>query len=93
VTTLHGTDITLVGIDPSYAPLTQFVIEQSDAVTAVSENLAQRTRENFCIDSVSRPCAIEVIPNFVDVDLFHPDAGRGARSQRRSRCTCRTSGR
>lgn len=76
VTTLHGTDITLVGNDPAYAPLTQFVIEQSDAVTAVSENLARRTRENFCSESMSRPCAIEVIPNFVDVELFHPDAAR-----------------
>lgn len=76
VTTLHGTDITLVGNDPAYAPLTQFVIEQSDAVTAVSENLAQRTRQNFCSESMSRPCAIEVIPNFVDVELFHPDAAR-----------------
>jgi N-acetyl-alpha-D-glucosaminyl L-malate synthase BshA len=78
VTTLHGTDITLVGIDPSYAPLTQFVIEQSDAVTTVSENLARRTRESFC-RAPMRPCAIEVIPNFVDTDLFHPSAGEGKR--------------
>ncbi len=73
VTTLHGTDITLVGNDPSYAPLTQFVIEQSDAVTAVSADLAQRTRENFCREFTLRPCAIEVVPNFVDVELFRPD--------------------
>jgi len=72
VTTLHGTDITLVGNDPSYAPLTQFVIEQSDAVTAVSADLAQRTRENFCREWTLRPCAIEVVPNFVDVELFRP---------------------
>jgi len=71
VTTLHGTDITLVGNDPSYAPLTQFVIEQSDAVTAVSENLARRTRENFCREPM-QPCGIEVIPNGVDTDLFRP---------------------
>lgn len=71
VTTLHGTDITLVGNDPSYAPLTQFVIEQSDAVTAVSENLARRTRENFCREP-SGGCAIEVIPNGVDTELFRP---------------------
>ena len=48
VTTLHGTDITLVGNDPSYAPLTQFVINASDAATAVSEWLAEETRERFC---------------------------------------------
>jgi N-acetyl-alpha-D-glucosaminyl L-malate synthase BshA len=77
VTTLHGTDITLVGNDPSYAPLTQFVIQQSDAVTAVSEHLARRTRENFCSEIGGVPCPIEVISNFVDLDLFHPDAFRG----------------
>jgi N-acetyl-alpha-D-glucosaminyl L-malate synthase BshA len=77
VTTLHGTDITLVGNDPSYAPLTQFVIQQSDAVTAVSEHLARRTRENFCSEIGGVPCPIEVIPNFVDVDLFHPSAAQG----------------
>jgi len=75
VTTLHGTDITLVGNDPSYQPLTQFVILSSDAVTAVSEDLAQRTRQNFCED-VS-PCSIHVIPNFVDLDLFSPSAKNG----------------
>lgn len=72
VTTLHGTDITLVGSDPSYAPLTQFVLEQSDAVTAVSENLARRTRENFCRDFGGRACDISVVRNFVDTDLFRP---------------------
>src|SRR5678816_4641335 len=49
VTTLHGTDITLVGTDPSYAPLTEFVIRESDAITAVSADLARRTRESFCL--------------------------------------------
>jgi N-acetyl-alpha-D-glucosaminyl L-malate synthase BshA len=75
VTTLHGTDITLVGNDPSYAALTQFVILASDAVTAVSEDLAQRTRDNFCNGSDESPCRIQIIPNFVDVDLFKPGAG------------------
>ncbi len=78
VTTLHGTDITLVGVDPSYASLTQFVIAHSDAVTAVSHYLARRTRENFCLD-FGPPCAIEVIHNFVDTELFHPGAGEGRR--------------
>ncbi|MBI5432570.1 MAG: glycosyltransferase, partial [Planctomycetes bacterium] len=50
VTTLHGTDITLVGNDPSYSPLTQFVIRASDAVTAVSQWLAAETRRQFCLD-------------------------------------------
>jgi N-acetyl-alpha-D-glucosaminyl L-malate synthase BshA len=74
VTTLHGTDITLVGNDPSYAPLTRFVLSQSDAVTAVSHDLARRTRENFCKDFGSEPCSIEVIHNFVDTELFAPNA-------------------
>jgi L-malate glycosyltransferase len=76
VTTLHGTDITLVGNAPSYAPLTQFVISESDAVTAVSEDLARRTRENFCPDSYE-PCRIQVISNFVDLATFHPRAAGG----------------
>lgn len=76
VTTLHGTDITLVGNAPSYAPLTQFVITESDAVTAVSDDLARRTRENFCPHSYG-PCDIKVIPNFVDVEEFHPGAAGG----------------
>jgi N-acetyl-alpha-D-glucosaminyl L-malate synthase BshA len=74
VTTLHGTDITLVGNDPSYAPLTQFVIAASDAATAVSDWLARETLERFCPEMLAG-CDIEVIPNFVDVDRFHPDAG------------------
>lgn len=69
VTTLHGTDITLVGNDPSYAPLTQYAITGSDAVTAVSEDLKRRTTANF---EGRAPCGIEVIPNFVDLDEFRP---------------------
>jgi N-acetyl-alpha-D-glucosaminyl L-malate synthase BshA len=74
VTTLHGTDITIVGSDPSYAPLTQFVISASDAATAVSESLARETREHFCFDT-GAACEIEVIPNFVDLERFRPAAG------------------
>jgi N-acetyl-alpha-D-glucosaminyl L-malate synthase BshA len=65
VTTLHGTDITLVGVQPSFHKITRFSIEQSDRVTAVSEFLRRKTIESF---SVERP--IEVIPNFVDTSLF-----------------------
>lgn len=71
VTTLHGTDVTIVGKDPSYAPLTQFLISSSDAATAVSEDLARVTREHFCLET-GLPCGIEVIPNFVDTDRFRP---------------------
>lgn len=67
VTTLHGTDITLVGREPSFFPLTKFAIEQSDAVTAVSEFLRRETENVF---GVSKP--IEVIPNFVDTQVFVP---------------------
>jgi len=73
ITTLHGTDITLVGNDPSYAPLTQYAITASDAVTAVSEDLAARTRANF---EGRAPCGIHVIPNFVDLDEFQPAGER-----------------
>ncbi|HEY8927454.1 MAG TPA: N-acetyl-alpha-D-glucosaminyl L-malate synthase BshA [Polyangia bacterium] len=69
VTTLHGTDITLVGNDPSFLPLTRFSILASDAVTTPSAWLARATRQNFAI-SEDRP--IDVIPNFVDPARFHP---------------------
>jgi len=65
VTTLHGTDITLVGNDRSYLPITKFAIEQSDGVTAISNYLRERTLGEF---DVKRP--IEVIPNFVNCDLY-----------------------
>lgn len=65
ITTLHGTDITLVGRDRSYLPITRFSIEQSDGVTAVSQYLKQRTVQEF---DVRKP--IEVIPNFVNCDLY-----------------------
>lgn len=65
VTTLHGTDITLVGRDPSYEPVVTFSINQSDGVTAVSEDLKRETLEHF---KITRP--IEVIPNFIDLARF-----------------------
>ncbi|MSR61787.1 MAG: N-acetyl-alpha-D-glucosaminyl L-malate synthase BshA [Planctomycetes bacterium] len=72
VTTLHGTDITIVGSDPSYAPLTQYLISSSDAATAVSESLARDTERHFCLGT--KPCRIEVIHNFVDTERFTPQA-------------------
>src|SRR5512143_2383551 len=65
VTTLHGTDITLVGLEPSYLPVMKFSIEQSDSVTAVSRFLREKTMTNFGIDK-----EIEVIPNFVDTEKY-----------------------
>ncbi len=65
VTTLHGTDITIVGQDRSFFEITRFGIEHSDGVTAVSEFLRRMTVDEF---QVKKP--IEVIPNFVDLDLY-----------------------
>jgi L-malate glycosyltransferase len=65
VTTLHGTDITLVGKDPSYEPVVTFSINESDGVTAVSEDLKKETYEHFKILN-----GIEVIPNFIDLEKF-----------------------
>lgn len=69
ITTLHGTDITLVGRDESYLPITKFGMEISDGVTAVSEWLRDQTARNF--DTQKR---IEVIPNFVDPVRFRRDS-------------------
>src|SRR3954468_17717601 len=69
-TTLHGTDITLVGLDRSYLPITRFSIEQSDGVTAVSQYLRARTINVFDIKN-----HIEVIPNFVNCDEYVRTAG------------------
>jgi len=69
VTTLHGTDITVVGADPSYLRPTRFAIEQSNAVTAVSNFLSGETARVF---NTQHP--IEVIPNFVDTARFQPGA-------------------
>lgn len=65
VTTLHGTDITLVGMEPSFHPLVKFSLERSDAVTAVSGHLMEKTRQSF---DIATP--ISVIPNFVDTELY-----------------------
>ncbi len=65
ITTLHGTDITIVGSDPSYAPVVTFSINKSDGVTAVSEYLREETCKRFTIDK-----KIEVIPNFIDLTRF-----------------------
>jgi len=71
VTTLHGTDVTLVGLDRSYLPITRFSIDQSDAVTSISQDLKRQTEEMF-----HTRIPIQVINNFVNCDLYHPDAGR-----------------
>ncbi len=76
ITTLHGTDITLVGSDRSYLPITRFSIEQSDGVTAISKYLRERTVREF---EIKRP--IEVIPNFVNCDLYMRCADQSARKQ------------
>jgi len=67
ITTLHGTDITLVGIDNSFFEITRFGIDQSDGVTAVSTHLARETRETFNVQS-----EVRVIPNFIDPERFSP---------------------
>ncbi|HUX92545.1 MAG TPA: N-acetyl-alpha-D-glucosaminyl L-malate synthase BshA, partial [Ignavibacteriaceae bacterium] len=67
ITTLHGTDITLIGLEPSFLPLVKFSIEQSNGVTAVSRFLKEKTLTNYSIEK-----EIEVIPNFVDTELFKP---------------------
>lgn len=65
VTTLHGTDITLVGKDPAFEPVVTFSINMSDGVTAVSESLKQDT---YCLFKIQN--GIEVIPNFIDLERF-----------------------
>jgi N-acetyl-alpha-D-glucosaminyl L-malate synthase BshA len=68
ITTLHGTDITLVGVDKSFNRVVQFAIEESDGVTAVSHYLRERTVEEFNIQR-----SIQVIPNFVDTERYTID--------------------
>jgi N-acetyl-alpha-D-glucosaminyl L-malate synthase BshA len=68
VVTLHGTDITVVGADPSFLPIVRLGIERADAVTAVSRSLADETHERLGV-----PREIEVIPNFVDANRCDRD--------------------
>jgi len=67
ITTLHGTDITIVGQDPSFHPITKFSIEKSDRITAVSQYLRQRTFNAFGCAG----CQVEVIYNFIDPDVYN----------------------
>ena len=69
ITTLHGTDITLVGSDRSYFLITRFSIEQSNGVTSISDFIQQRTAEVFGVKD-----RVRVIPNFVNVKTYRPDA-------------------
>jgi N-acetyl-alpha-D-glucosaminyl L-malate synthase BshA len=80
VTTLHGTDITLVGLDRSYLPITRFAIQESDGVTSISDYLRAETVKHF---DVTRP--IEVIPNFVNCNVYKPYGDEGKRSEARLR--------
>ncbi|HEX6896863.1 MAG TPA: N-acetyl-alpha-D-glucosaminyl L-malate synthase BshA [Bryobacteraceae bacterium] len=67
ITTLHGTDITLVGVDHSYFPITKFSIEKSNGITSISDDLRRHTYEVFSV-----PNEIRVIHNFVNTDLYRP---------------------
>ena len=78
VTTLHGTDITLVGLDRSYLPVTRFAIQESDGVTAVSEYLRERTQVEFDVQN-----KIKVIPNFVNCDVYRRAPEAEAAERRR----------
>jgi L-malate glycosyltransferase len=76
ITTLHGTDITLVGLEPSFLPTMKFSIEKSDGVTAVSQFLKDKTLSNYKINK-----DIEVIPNFIDTSKYR-------RLNKDENCTC-----
>jgi N-acetyl-alpha-D-glucosaminyl L-malate synthase BshA len=76
ITTLHGTDITLVGVDPSYFPITKFSIERSNGISAVSDYLRERTVEVFGVAN-----EIRVIKNFVNCDRYKPDEEKAGASQ------------
>jgi len=76
VTTLHGTDITLVGSDPSYSEIVAYSIERSDGVTAVSKSLAASTHTELCVTR-----EIAVIPNFLDCTLYRRTEVPGLRAR------------
>ncbi len=67
ITTLHGTEITLAGLEPSFLPLVKFSTEESDGVTAVSRFLKEKTLITYSVEK-----EIEIIPNFVDTEIFKP---------------------
>ena len=76
VTTLHGTDITLVGLDRSYLPITRYSIEESDGVTSISQYLREKTLKEFDIKN-----HIEVVYNFVNCDVYVRDEGAARRRE------------
>jgi N-acetyl-alpha-D-glucosaminyl L-malate synthase BshA len=80
VTTLHGTDITLVGLDRSYLPITRYSIQESDGVTSISQYLKDKTLEDF---GVTRDIA--VVPNFVNCNVYTPITDEAVRAQARKR--------
>ena len=80
VTTLHGTDITLVGLDRSYLPITRFSIQESDGVTSISQYLKDKTLQDF---DVTRD--IQVVPNFVNCDVYAPIQDEAAHAEARLR--------
>lgn len=80
VTTLHGTDITLVGLDRSYLPITRYAIQESDGVTSISNYLKKETIEHF---GVTR--GIEVVTNFVNCDVYTPIKDEALRAEARAR--------
>jgi N-acetyl-alpha-D-glucosaminyl L-malate synthase BshA len=80
VTTLHGTDITLVGLDRSYLPITRYAIQESDGVTCISNYLKEETVKHF---GITKP--IEVVTNFVNCDEYVPVKDESARAEARRR--------
>jgi len=80
VTTLHGTDITLVGLDRSYLPITRYAIQESDGVTSISNYLKEETVKHF---GITQP--IEVVSNFVNCDEYVPIKDESVRAEARKR--------